>query len=363
MEPEQGKEYILKKDLSTKGLLEYPDVFADIGNVCLFGGKKYIRPENLELCPQQTVYKEADGALHEHRGDIRMRLKENGLELAILHVENQSELSNIMPLRDMGYVYSGYQEQIRRLKDINRKTGLFYGMKEIGEDQKLHPVVSLILYYGTDEWMGPSCLMDMLDLPSEERDHWLSIVQDYKIHLIDLGRQSDELVSQYESDLWYIIKCLKCGKDKEKYKSFLTEGIGRRMDHPEAVIDMITAFAGKTKAKLLAEQIINQQRDKGGDCTMYSFLDYFEEVGLEKGIERGIEQGIQQGIERGIEQGIERGMKEGMEKGQEKIYYRMFSNNRTPEDISEFTGDPVDYLNELHEKYLAAVREENKYET
>ena len=102
----------MKKDLTTKILTEYPDVFADIGNVCLFNGRKYIKPEDLELCPQEVFYKETDGQLREHRGDVRMRLKENGVELAVLYLENQSEVSNIMPLRDMGYIYSGYQSQL-----------------------------------------------------------------------------------------------------------------------------------------------------------------------------------------------------------------------------------------------------------
>lgn len=51
----------MNKDITTKMLLEYPDVFADIENVCLFGGKPVIKPDDLELCPQEIVYKETDG--------------------------------------------------------------------------------------------------------------------------------------------------------------------------------------------------------------------------------------------------------------------------------------------------------------
>ena len=75
---------------------------------------------------------------------------------------------------------------------------------------------------------------------------------------------------------------------------------------------------------------------------MYSFLDYFEEVGMEKGLEQGLEQGI--------------------EKGHELLYYRIFSKNRIPEDISGFTGESVEYLYNLKEKYLATVREESHYD-
>lgn len=78
---------------------------------------------------------------------------------------------------------------------------------------------------------------------------------------------------------------------------------------------------------------------------MYSFLDYFEEVGLEKGMQKG----------------MEKGMEKGIEEGQEKLYYKMFSKDRTPEDISEFTGESLEYLYDLKEKYLATVREESQY--
>ena len=70
---------------------------------------------------------------------------------------------------------------------------------------------------------------------------------------------------------------------------------------------------------------------------MYSFLDYFEEVGLEKGIEKG------------------------REEERTKIYYRMFQKNRTPEDISDFTGESVEYLYDLQKKYLATVQEKSQY--
>lgn len=78
---------------------------------------------------------------------------------------------------------------------------------------------------------------------------------------------------------------------------------------------------------------------------MYTFLDYFEEVGMEKGIKKGMEKGIEK----------------GREEEREEIYYRMFRNNRTPEAISDFTGESVEYLCDLQKKYLATVREGSCY--
>lgn len=58
----------------------------------------------------------------------------------------------------------------------------------------------------------------------------------------------------------------------------------------------------------------------------------------------------------------EESMAEGLAKGKEQLYYRMFSKNRTPEDISDFTGESVEYLYELKEEYMATVQEERHYQ-
>lgn len=332
----------MRKDLSEKMLLEYPDVFADAGNVCLFHGEQVIRAESLQPLPQETIYKESDGRLREHRGDVRMRIKENGVELALLYVENQNGISNIMPLRDLGYTYSGYQKQFRDLKKENEKSNRFYGMEGVGRNQKLLPVISLVFYYGAEEWAAPVRLKEMLEIPEGEDGRWGSLIEDHRIHLVDLSCQNEEQVDQYRSDLWYIVKCLQCGKDREKYKKFIEEESRRRMKHPEAVIDTIMALAGKKKADKMAERAIQEQKE-GDGCTMYTILDYLEEAGWEKGLEEG--------------------RQKGREETRENIYCRMFGKNKTPEEINDLTGESLEYLYGLQEKYLTMVREKGTYMT
>ena len=46
-----------KKDMGTKNLMNYPDVFADIGNVNLFSGKVVLQPEELEPLPTDLIGK------------------------------------------------------------------------------------------------------------------------------------------------------------------------------------------------------------------------------------------------------------------------------------------------------------------
>ena len=47
---------------------------------------------------------------------------------------------------------------------------------------RLHPVISLCVYYGENPWDGPLSLTDMLEIPNKIRP----LVSDYKMNLIEL---------------------------------------------------------------------------------------------------------------------------------------------------------------------------------
>lgn len=53
-------------------------------------------------------------------------------------------------------ICTSYSEQIQKIKEQNLLKGISYYTKEIGDSQKLKPVISLVLYYGTDDWEAPS---------------------------------------------------------------------------------------------------------------------------------------------------------------------------------------------------------------
>lgn len=100
----------MRQDLATKSLEQYPDVFADIINVNLYGGRQVIAPEDLEKLPSSMIYRAPEGDMREMSSDIRMKLRRSGREVAIVCIENQSGICNTMPVRDMGYVFAGYNE-------------------------------------------------------------------------------------------------------------------------------------------------------------------------------------------------------------------------------------------------------------
>ena len=106
----------MTKDLTEKNLVEAPEVFADISNVNLYDGEQVIQPEDLELLPQEMHYKGSEGKPAKVMADVRMRWRKNGTIIALIQMENQSEINNIMPVRDLGYIFNNYNEQIKEHK-------------------------------------------------------------------------------------------------------------------------------------------------------------------------------------------------------------------------------------------------------
>lgn len=101
------------KDRAGKYLEAYPDVFADIVNVLLFG-EQAIAPENLLDGPTEAVYKAENGEeLLEQRRDISKYVVKNGERRLLIGLENQSEPDKDIVFRLMGYDYTSYRSQIQ----------------------------------------------------------------------------------------------------------------------------------------------------------------------------------------------------------------------------------------------------------
>ncbi|MDY3908388.1 MAG: hypothetical protein SOZ48_01445 [Eubacterium sp.] len=102
--------------------MNYPDVFADIGNVNLFSDKTVLHPGELEPLPTELIGKLDGKGFVENRLDSRMRYAKGGTEIAILCAENQSDICNAMPVRDMGYQYVNYLDQIKNSRQSQKES-------------------------------------------------------------------------------------------------------------------------------------------------------------------------------------------------------------------------------------------------
>lgn len=77
-----------KPDQTEKLLEEWNDVFADLINVLVFHGERYVKEENLMDGPTASQYKTAEGPYNEKNRDICKEDVRNGVCYAIWGLEN-----------------------------------------------------------------------------------------------------------------------------------------------------------------------------------------------------------------------------------------------------------------------------------
>ena len=289
------------KDLAEKNLLQYKDVFSDIVNVNLFGGRCYVSADELSREPGELITKAvSDDKLRQLQMDVPMKCKKNNRSF-FLCLENQSDKNNVMPVRDMGYQHAKYMEQIKEAKESNRKTGNYPNpmTKELNDSQKLSPVITLVLNYSQKEWKKPRCLNDMLEFPEDIGEKLAKWIPEHPICIINLASQPETTIRQYQSDFKYIVRYLSCGNDRRYRK---------------------------------AKELIEETEGKGGKINMCVLLDMYEE--------RGIEKGIVQGEARGMAKGISQ---------INTLYHCLLADNRM-EDIQKAIMD-TEYQKELLREY------------
>ena len=251
--------------------MNYPEVFADIGNVNLFLGEDVLHSEELEPMPTELIVKPDGKGLVENRLDSRMRYRKGGTEIAILCAENQSDICNTMPVRDMGYQYANYLDQIRHFQGKSGGKKTF--TKWLPDGEKLKPVITFVLNYSGEKWERPLSLKDMLDIPEDQRKLWEPWIVDHPIHVIDLAEQDEETRGKYRSDFRHIVDYLACKGDKQKLQEFRQDE-SRIVDHPEEFLDMLDAFAGTKTYKAVKKTLEKQQKEGGPEkmCVLYDMV-------------------------------------------------------------------------------------------
>lgn len=172
-----------EKDITEKLLFEAEDVFADILNVLLFGGREAILPHTLLPTGQRSQLK-IKNAIHEQERDICKLWTQGGVRFALFGLENQTEIEQDMELRVLSYDGASYKEQVVH----NRRRG--------AEKWTPYPAVTIVLYFGKKRWDGPKTLRELLHIPPELEQ----FVNDYRLHVFEISHLSPERVAMFKSD-------------------------------------------------------------------------------------------------------------------------------------------------------------------
>lgn len=206
-----------KKDEYQFDYLDDDRRFADQINGALFKGRQIVKPEELEPEDSQAVILDkGDGT-----GNIKTIVDKvriwKGKKLHILVVENQNYTDYRMVLRNMLSESIGYRKQWRHKKrvheevqDLKDKSEYLSGMKK---DEKFAPIITLVVYFGTDSaWDGARCLYDLLDIEEELKEY----VTNYRMNLYDF--HDHDTFDEYKTGLRQVFETIRYAKDKGKLR-------------------------------------------------------------------------------------------------------------------------------------------------
>ena len=125
-------------------------------------------------------------------------------------------------------------EYDRQLKERRRKrtrempyatSGEF--LSRIRKDDRLHPVVTLVVYWGEEEWQGAKCLHDILDFGEEKTDrmelpHTLrKYVPEYPIHFLNLSEMNS--CETFHTELKTLFELYARRNRKAEFTEYLEE--------------------------------------------------------------------------------------------------------------------------------------------
>lgn len=215
-----------KVDITMKEWLEIPEVFAELFNGAVLKGKRKIRCEDLLERNSDYVVsiknKNGEQVYEEKFRDVVNRC-DSELGLMVLAVENQEDVCNIMPVRNMMYDAMCYEKNIREIVARNENEGKKISFTQvIDEDQKIMPLVTVVLYTGKKKWTGPKTLSEMWNISDETKEILKNDLNDYKIHIIDANHMEQEEIENYKGDVksfFYILSLLNQNKSMKSIEN------------------------------------------------------------------------------------------------------------------------------------------------
>ena len=241
-----------EKDITEKILADYNDVFADIMNELLFAGEQRILPEALVNTSIHSQYKAEDEKVHELERDVAKYWKEKEVELAICGIENQSVVEKNMPFRVIGYDGTAYRSQL------------------LEERKKILPVVTIVLYFGTDRhWNSRKKIKELMEIP-KCLDRY---VNDYQMHVFEVAWLTEEQISHFRSDFKVVANFFV---QKRKNRDYIPDD-PTEIRYVDEVLKLLQVMTGDKRY----EEIFRKKKE--GVHSMCDVAERLEKIGWEKG--------------------------------------------------------------------------------
>ena len=230
-----------KIDTITKEYMENPVVFADAFNQFLYHGDQKIDPARLsELDTTGIVVPYgSDGASvpeQKYRDVLKLlyAMTDGNAAYCVMGIENQADIHYALPVRNGVYDFLQLSHQVSEAANSHKRAMKEKEAAQPGKEKptdgeflsgfrktdRLIPVVTLVIYFGSDDWDAPLSLREMY---SNTNSAILAHTPDYHVNLIAPGEMSDEDIDKFHSNLREVMLYIKYSKDKKKLDKIIEE--------------------------------------------------------------------------------------------------------------------------------------------
>jgi len=221
----------------------------------------------------------------------------------LLGIENQSYIHYAAPVKDMLYDAMNYARQAERIASAHRKrkdsTTSSEFLSGFNKDDRLRPVITLMIYWSDKEWDGKLSLHEIIDFPDEKLK---SFIPDYRVNLLSPSRIDD--FAKFRTELGEVFEFIKCSGDKAALSTLLNDNAEfRQLDRVSA--EVINEVTGLNLDFTM----------EGGKVDLCKAIEQIKETAMAEGEKQGFAQGEKHGFAQGEKQGFDRGDKHGEEKG------------------------------------------------
>ncbi|MDD2980265.1 MAG: Rpn family recombination-promoting nuclease/putative transposase [Hespellia sp.] len=267
-----------KADDGVVDFMADPVRYADVVNHGLFAGNPVIDP--LKLSELDSVSREIPGI--QKIRDIKRLYKDEAIFL-VIGVEAQMHIHYAMPLRNLIYdaqTYEGQRKKIAKQHTKDKDLKLDEWLSSFSREDKLLPVITLVVYYGTEPWDGPRTLHEMLAV-SKELAVYQPLMMNYQLNLLEVMKIQN--LDTYSDDLKMVFGFVKYQKDKEALWEFVNQNQELFTNVP---LDTCRAIEAVANTKEITEYM-SREKEKEEGVNVCEALRGIREDGREEGREEG----------------------------------------------------------------------------
>ena len=235
-----------KTDTATKVYIRKNNIFADAFNYLIYEGEAVVDSDRLTEVDTTEIAlpfgspddkeEQSDAPVQRYRDILKSAviMQEDEAAYILFGIENQTDIHYAMPVRNMIYDALQYGKQVadtatrHRRNDKNAKGhSKSEYLSGFYKDDVLKPVITLVIHFGAEEWDGPLSLHEMMSVSDIEI---LSFVENYRIHLIDPAKLTEEQLNKFSTSMREVIGYIKYSKNKDKLLEFLRTDTHRSIE-------------------------------------------------------------------------------------------------------------------------------------